>query len=164
MPFKTIPFRIVAFCLLTITFTKLYAQSYDAIPPFKMLMTNGRFFSSSDLPKNKPVILIYFAPECEHCQALMNEFFRNIEAFKTVQIVLVTFKPVQELSPFEKTYETYKYENIKVGTEGTSFFLRKFFRLDTTPFTALYNKDGKLIHSYKKETPVEDLVDRVKQL
>ncbi|SRR6266498_2707499 len=165
MLFKIIAFRIVLLIAFSIIiFEKIEAQSADQIPPFKMLMSDGKFFSAIDLPKNKPLVLIYFAPDCEHCQVLMNELFKNIEAFKTVQIVLITFKPIQDLQAFEKLYGTNKYQNIKAGTEGNTYFLRRFFRLDNTPFTALYNKEGKLVYSYRKETPVDDLINRVKQL
>lgn len=143
---------------------KIKAQSDDQLPAFKMLMTDGKFFNSADLPKNKPVVLIYFAPDCEHCQVLMNEFFKEVDAFKKVQVLLITFKPVDEVAAFEKLYQTHKYENIKVGTEGTTFYLRQFFKLQNTPFTAIYNKEKKLVHAYRNETPVRDLVQRVKQL
>lgn len=158
---KTILFLFV---MVLMAFDKIKAQTEDHLPPFKMLMSDGKFFSSKDVQKDKPVVLIYFAPDCEHCQILMNEFFKNIDAFKTTQVILVTFKPLQELSAFERLYETYKYENIKAGTEGNTFFLRKFLKIDNTPFTALYNKDGKLIYFYRKETSIIDLIDRLKQL
>jgi thiol-disulfide isomerase/thioredoxin len=164
MRLKTIVTKIFFSVTLVVASNTIEAQTEDHIPPFKMLMSDGKFFSSNDVQKNKPVVLIYFAPDCEHCQVLMNEFFKNIDAFKTTQIILVTFKPLQELSAFERLYKTYKYDNIKVGTEGNTFFLRKVLKIDNTPFTALYNKDGKLIYSYRKETPIADLIDRVKQL
>jgi thiol-disulfide isomerase/thioredoxin len=164
MLFKVMMSKIFLALVLLTSFNEIEAQTTDHIPPFKMLMSDGKFFSANDIQKNKPVVLIYFAPDCEHCQTLMNEFFKSIDAFKAMQVILVTFKPLQELSAFERLYETYKYENIKTGTEGNTFFLRKFLKIDNTPFTALYNKDGKLIYSYRKETPITDLIDRVKQL
>ena len=165
MLLKTTAFKILVLmiCMLP-AMKRLQAQPADQMPPFQMLLSNGKFFNAADLPKDKPVVLIYFAPDCEHCQALMNDFFKRIDVFKKVQVVLITFKPVDEVSAFEKLYGTGKYENIKVGTEGTTFYLRKFFKLDNTPFTAVYNKKGKLVYSYRKETPVQDLIDRVKQL
>lgn len=162
---KTIAFKILMLiAFLLPLFFKANAQAADQLPAFKMLMTNGKFFSADELQKNKPVVLIYFAPDCEHCQVLMNDFFKKIDAFKNVQVVLITFKPVEEVAAFEKLYQTSQYENIKVGTEGTTFYLRKFYKLQNTPFTALYNKQGKLVYSYRKETYVNDLIQRVKQL
>lgn len=165
MLLKTIAFKIFILFALVLMFCKdAKSQGNDRLPSFKMLMSNGSFFSSTDLPKNKPVVLIYFSPDCEHCQLLMNDLFKKIDAFKNVQLVFITFRPVEDLSAFEKLYQTYKYGNIKAGTEGTTYYLRKFYKLQNTPFTALYNKEGKLVYSYRKETSVNDLVNRVKQL
>src|SRR5689334_754278 len=135
MLLKTIASRILAGILFVlIAVQKLEAQSADQIPPFKILLSTGKFFNAGDLPKGKAIVLIYFAPDCEHCQVLMNELFQKIDSFRKVQIVLVTFKPVDEVAAFEKLYGTNRYENIKVGTEGTTFYLRKFFKLQNTPF------------------------------
>ena len=135
-----------------------------AIPPFKMLQTNGAYFSATDLPKGKPVVLIYFAPDCEHCQVLMNDLFKKVNELKTAELVLVTFKPIEDVAGFEKAYSTHKYPNIKVGTEGTSFFLRYYYKIQNTPFTALYDKNGKALGAYRNKTDVDDLIKRVKAL
>lgn len=136
----------------------------QAIPQFNILRTNNKVFNSINLPKNRPVIIIYFDPDCEHCQILMNNFFRKIASFKAAEIVLATFKPVSELVAFEKKYGTGKYANIIVGTEGTVFYLRMFYKITTLPFTALYDKKGNLNYAYKKDTSVEDLIKRLKKI
>ena len=143
--------------------SKSRAQS-TALPPFKMMLSNGRMFSADELPQGKPVVLIYFSPDCDHCQKLMNAFFKNINQFQNAEVVLVTFKPVEEVARFEQGYQTTKYPNIKVGTEGTTFYLRSFYRMDRTPFTALYDKGGKLVYAYRTDTPVDDLINRLKKI
>ena len=154
------PGAIVVFVSMLIT-VKAVSQP---IPLFKMTLSDNKIFNSTDLPKNKPLILIYFDPECDHCQKLMKEFFKKINEFKRAEIVMVTFKSVDELAAFEKKYNTIKYSNMNVGTEGTSFYLRMYYRLMTMPFTAVYDKKGNLNYSYRKETPVEDLIKRLKGL
>jgi thiol-disulfide isomerase/thioredoxin len=146
-----------------------FSQSTDprpgsAIPPFKMLMTNNKYFSDQEVQKNKPFVLVYFAPDCDHCIKLMDELFKKIHEFDKATVVLVTFKPVRDLLWFEEKYHTPKYPNIKVGTEGISYVLRNFYRLDKTPFTAVYDKKGKLAFSYKDETPVGEFVNRFRKL
>lgn len=136
----------------------------EAIPPFKLLQTNGRYFQAKDLEKNKPVVLVYFAPDCGHCQTLMHGLFKNIAAFKNVQLVLATFKPLSELALFERQYDTGKYPNIKTGTEGNTFFLRYHYKLTNTPFTAVYNKEN-LVCSFRDiNTPIDKIVNCVKAL
>lgn len=134
------------------------------IPPFKILRTNGRFFTAAELPKNKPVLLIYFAPDCGHCITLMNDFFRHVNAFKGVTVVMATFKPLDELSGFERRFKTASYANIITGTEGNTFFLRYHYNVANTPFTVLFDKDGKQVKVYTKETIIQDLLAQVKQL
>jgi cytochrome oxidase Cu insertion factor (SCO1/SenC/PrrC family) len=152
---------LIGFTLILFSTKITKAQS---IPSFSMRLANGKLFSDKDLSREKPVIIIYFAPDCEHCQILMNVLFKRIRDFKKAQIVMVTFKPVNEVVDFEKNYQTNKYPNINVGIEIPIFFFRKFYNLENTPFTALYDKHGKLIISYKKETPVDDLIKHLKLL
>lgn len=139
------------------------AQS-GALPPFKMLRTDGRYFTAGDLPKGRPVVLIYFAPDCEHCRQLLDAVFKKIDAFQKAELVLVTFKPVRELALFERAYQTEKYTNVKTGTEGNTFYLRNFYKMQNTPFTALYDKGGKLVQAYRKEPPVAELIRRLNGL
>src|SRR5947209_1436789 len=117
-------------------------RAQSTIPPFQIMLSNGTYFSGKALPKGKPVILIYFQPDCDHCEKLMDALFKKIKEFRNTDIVMVTFKPVDELPGFEQHYQTYKYPNIKVGTEGTTYYLRYYYKLETTPFTALFDKKG----------------------
>jgi thiol-disulfide isomerase/thioredoxin len=148
-----------------LTIPGLGQKTAPGIPPFKMLQTNGRYFSAKDLAPAKPVVLIYFAPDCDHCQVLLQGVFKNIKTFEQVQLVLVTFKPVSELALFERQYHTASYPNIKTGTEGNTFFLRYHFKLTNTPFTAVYNKAGALVCSFRNpDTPVNEILNCVKKL
>ena len=155
--------------LLLVTCNISFSQSTDPkpgsyIPAFKVLLTNGNYFTSSDIEKNKPFVLVYFAPDCDHCIVLMNELFKKIHQLDQASILLVTFKPSTDLNAFEKKYQTAKYKNIRVGTEGISYVLRDYYRLQKTPFTAVYNAKGKLAFSYKNETPVNELLQKFKKL
>ena len=146
-----------------------FSQSADvkpgsAIPQFKMLLTSGKYFSTADIEKNKPFVLIYFAPDCDHCIVMMDELFKKIHQLDNATVMLVTFKPVPELIGFEKKYQTAKFKNIKVGTEGMTYILRNYYRLNKTPFIAVYNKKGKLAFSYKNETPVNEMLTRFKKV
>jgi hypothetical protein len=94
----------------------------------------------------------------------MNAFFKKVNDFKKAQIVMVTFKPLNEVIDFEKQYKTDKYPNIKVGIEIPVFFFKNYYKLDQTPFTALYDKHKRLIIAYKNQTPIDDLIRHLKAL
>jgi thioredoxin-related protein len=150
-------------CFLAIVTLSLKASS-QSLPPFRMYRSDKTIFSATELPKTKPIVLIYFDPECEHCQKLMKELFQKIDAFKSAEIIMVSFKPIEEIAAFEKQNNTQKHANIIVGTEGTTFYVRNYYGLVTMPFTALYDKKGNLNYSYRKETSVDDLIKRLKRL
>ena len=137
--------------LVLILFSLRSASQEGKLPSFKIMMTNGQYFSASDLSKKEPVVLIYFSPDCEHCQKLMTEVFKNINKFKQSQLVLITFKPIDDLRGFERQYHTANYSFIKSGTEGNTFYIRYYYKIATTPFTALFDKKGNLIISYGKK-------------
>ena len=159
---RTVPFLCAIFIFLVMLLpASAFAQP---IPSFQMQLTNGKSFSSQALLKNKPLIIIYFAPDCDHCLVLMDTLLKKMNHFKSSQIILVTFKPLNEVVAFEKKYGISKYPNIKLGIETPIFFFRQYYRVMNTPFTALYDKNGKLIVTYRKETPVNELIRQVKQL
>lgn len=152
---------LICFLISILISSEVFSQN---LPPFKMYRSDKTIFSAAELPKTKPVVLIYFDPDCEHCQKLMKELFQKIDAFKKAEIIMVTFKSIEEVAAFEKLNSTQKHPNIIVGTEGTGFYLRNYYGLVTMPFTALYDKRGNLTYSYRKETPVDDLINRLKNL
>ena len=118
----------IFFCFSAILFFPSRMRS-QTLPSFKMTLSNNKIFNATDLPKNKPLVLIYFDPDCDHCQKLITELFKKINSFKKSEIVLITFKPVTEVAAFEKKYNTSKYANMRVGTEGTLFYLKNYYKL-----------------------------------
>lgn len=150
-------------CLVGVMISALIAYG-QPIPPFKMVLSDNKVFDINQLQKGKPVILIYFDPDCDHCQKLMNDIFKKINQFKKAEIVLATFKPVTELDSVQKKYNVSKYPNVKMGSENVTYYLRLYYDVTTLPFTALYDKKGNLIYSYRKETPVDDLIARLKKI
>jgi thioredoxin-related protein len=155
---------IILFCFSVACLVSSTTFSQRSLPPFKMYLSNNSIFSATELPKNKPVIVIYFDPDCDHCQKLMNDVFKKINSFKKTEIVMVTFKPVEEVAAFEKKYKTHSYSNINVGTEGTSYQLRNYYKLTNMPFTALYDKEQKFNYSYGQDISVDELIKRLKSL
>lgn len=158
------------FSLLLLVFLICLGLSYSipaasqTLPAFKMKLTNGEIFTTSDVSTTKPLVLIYFAPDCEHCQVLIKQLLNKISVFKHAQILMVTFESLEAVTAFKKDYQLDKYPNIIVGMELPVFFFRTYYNLQHTPFTALFNKNKKLIASYKDFTPLDDLIKKLKSL
>ncbi len=129
-----------------------------------MMQANGKIFKAENLPTGKPVILIYFSPDCSHCQQLMEDFFKQYAKFEKASVAMITFVPLEQVSTFSKQYGLAKHANLFAGTEGNTFFVKNYYRLIEMPFVALYNKNGDLIESYVREIDLKDVASKLNKL
>ena len=156
-------YLLIPILLIVLSTSSALAQA-GKIPPFRMIQPNGKLFRAQDLPMGKPIIIIYFSPECNHCEKLMKELFKQPADFRKASIAMITYLPVERVSKFVKDYNLSKYPNIYAGTEGTSFFVRNYYKITDMPFAALYTKNGDLVKSYSKEVSLKDLSARLRNL
>lgn len=149
--------------LLLLTSTALFAQS-GKVPPFQMVQANGKIFRAQDLPMGKPILLVYFSPECDHCEKMLKAFFKQATNFQKASVALITYLPVDKVSKFAKEYNLAKHPNIYAGTEGSTFFVRNYYRVKEMPFVALYTKNGDFVASYEKDVDLSSLAEKLKRL
>jgi thiol-disulfide isomerase/thioredoxin len=136
----------------------------NRLPPFRIMQSSGKVFRAEDLPMDKPIIIIYFSPECEHCETMMKEFFKNAAQFKEASVAMITYVAQDRVARFEKDYPVKKYANMYAGTEGTTFFVRDYFNISELPLEALYTKTGRFVLSFSREIPVQALATKLKGL
>jgi thiol-disulfide isomerase/thioredoxin len=133
------------------------------IPPYKILTTKDQTLTPANLEKNKPVMIIYFAPDCPHCQKLVSDMKPSMAKFKNVQVVMITFTDIRMVKTFENDYGLKAYPNFILGTEGYSYTVQRFYQLKHTPFVAIYDKTGKLVQSFEKQPEASDLLAVIKK-
>src|ERR1043165_1618748 len=115
-------------------------KRFPTIPPIKLLLTDSStVFTNKDLKKNKPLFMIIFSPDCEHCKKETEELISKIDSFKNVQIVMATFMTVDKIKPFYDHYKLNRFSNITVGYD-LQHALPTFYRISFTPFLAFYDK------------------------
>jgi thiol-disulfide isomerase/thioredoxin len=134
------------------------------IPPFRIILANGKLFKAEELPMGKPVAIIYFSPECDHCDKLMEKLGRQIKQLTKISIVMITWLPLDKVSKFEKKYPWVQQKNIYTGTEGNILFVKQYYNLEDLPFIALYTKNGDLVNSHSGEISTADLFNRLHDL
>jgi thioredoxin-related protein len=160
---KTSSIRFVLMTLFVMTTHILLAQT-GKLPPFKMMQSNGKIFTAHDLPMGKPILIIYFSPDCDHCEKMLKEFFRQSSGFQKASVAFITYLPVDRVSKFEKEFNLTTYQNMYAGTEGATFFVRNYYKIMDMPFAALYTKNGDLVTSYKSEVNLKGLIEKLKDL
>jgi len=134
------------------------------IPPYKITTTKDQIRTPADLEKNKPVMIIYFAPDCPHCQKLINDMKPSMAKFKNIQVVMITFTDIRMVKTFENDYGLKAYPNFILGTEGYTYTVQRFYKLQHTPFVAIYGKNGQLVQSFEKQPEATDLLTAIKKI
>lgn len=153
--------KLLLACTLLLACSFCFAQDIPkTIPPFNMVLSDGVTYHNADkVEKNKPLMIVYFDPECQHCQEFTKKLVKNISKFNTVQIVMICSVPgLPPLKKFVDMFGLTKYPSIKAGTEGMYQTTLKFYDVDTTPFVALYDKDQKLITFHRTVPEIGTLV------
>ncbi len=135
----------------------------EHIPPYRILTTDSVWVTPAQIKKNKPVMLVYFSPDCGHCQRLMYEMKPKMKQFGDIQIVLITFTQYRSIKDFYKGFGLSAYPNIIVGTEGYTYKVQQYYEIKTTPFVAIYSRKGKLVKIFDKQPNVDDLLASVKK-
>lgn len=157
------------FCLTAISYSMI-AQTqpeppykrFPTIPPLKLLLADSStIFTDKDLKKNKPLFLILFSPDCDHCQKQTEELIERIDDFKKIQIVMATFLPVDKIRRFYEQYDLDRFSNIIVGYD-MQHMLATYYRISYTPFLAFYDKKGNLIDGFQGALPLQKVLEYFK--
>lgn len=134
------------------------------IPPYKITTTKDQIRTPADLEKDKAVMIIYFAPDCPHCQKLIKDMKPSMAKFKNIQVVMITFTDIRMVKTFENDYGLKAYPNFILGTEGYTYTVQRFYQLKHTPFVAIYGKNGQLVQSFEKQPEASDLLTAIKKI
>ncbi|MCE7064802.1 peroxiredoxin [Dyadobacter sp. CY326] len=139
------------------------ALGQKKIAPFQIKLTNGQQYTASQLAAG-PVVLIYFSPDCDHCQNFTKDMIKNYSIFANKQVVMITFQSMEMLKPFVTQYKLSTYPNIKVGTEGYSYIVQRYYQIKSFPYIAIYNKAGNLVQTFEGEQPHQTIFNAVKNI
>jgi thioredoxin-related protein len=134
-------------------------KRFPTVPPFKLLKIDSTsYFTKGDLKKNKPVLIILFNPDCDHCKHEIEAIVKDIDELKNVQIVMSTMMPFSLMKSFYQSYGLEKFDNITVG-QDFQYLLPTFYQIRFMPYLAMYDKKGNLLTTFEGTMKIEDLVN-----
>lgn len=135
---------------------------YPTVPALQLLLGDSTTkFTKDDLPKKKPLLLVMFSPDCDHCQHETEQIVANKNAFENIQIVMATTYPVSAMNAFAQTYGLDTMKNVVVGRD-TYYLLPSFYEMHNFPYLALYDKKGKLIKTFEGSTGTDKVLESFK--
>lgn len=136
-------------------------QQTKALPPFELQQADNSIFTKAKLQKDRPVIIMFFSPGCDHCLHQTEAMLKRIKDLAKYQIVMATYQPIEELQEFNKKYQLSKYPNIVTGRD-VKYILPPFYHIQNFPYLAFYDKTGKLLSSFEGNLSVDEMLKRFK--
>jgi thiol-disulfide isomerase/thioredoxin len=127
------------------------------IPDFALLLTDSSRFNNNNIPNSKFTILIYFSPDCGHCQHEATEMVKNIDSLKHVFIVWASSRSMPEIKAFGEKYGFNACRNIVYG-QDQQYSIPSYYQVKYTPFVAVYDKRKQFVKAYEMGVEIPELL------
>lgn len=136
---------------------------YQSIPAFQITtVPDSNIYSSALLQKNKPVVIILFNPDCEHCQRETKELLAWRNEIKELQIVMVSAAPYHKVKTFYEDYNIAVLPNIKMGCD-IEYKLVLTFKATSYPAVYVYDAKGILSKAFVGGASVPAIIQAANQ-
>ncbi|MBN1251322.1 MAG: redoxin domain-containing protein [Bacteroidales bacterium] len=138
------------------------AEQIKTIPEFYFYkLGTDSTFTHLNLKQNKSALIIYFHPECEHCQNEAEIISKRIDEFKEYQLVFISYAETQEIKTYASKHKLLGYENITF-LEDKDMIFNDIFGKSGIPNSLIYSEQGKLTRQFKGEVKVDALLKYLK--
>tara|TARA_R110001592_G_scaffold363285_1_gene683196 strand:+ start:4082 stop:4696 length:615 start_codon:yes stop_codon:yes gene_type:complete len=107
-------------------------------------------------------LIIYFHPECEHCQYEAKQIVANKEQFNRIQILMISPAPLTQIKQFNSDYLLDKIPSLKVLWDKEQKF-ESYFGNTTFPTVFIYSKQNQLQKKYKGEVKIEAILKHLEK-
>lgn len=102
-------------------------------------------------------ILIFFQPECDHCQRAARAISQNLAALAEKEIYFITSQSLEMSGKFAKEYKLDGNSNVHFSWASMEQVLNNFGPI-AAPSVYIYSADHKLIKSFNGDVKIEDLL------
>lgn len=161
--------HLLSFAALILIAHLSFAQGIDykkrgaPLPPFLIEKTAGGTYTNTQLKAGKPVMVMIFSPECDHCEHMIDSLKQNEALFKTTQVVLVAEDRNKKFMPdFAKKLNLYQDRLFKnIGTnKGELIFA--IYTQKILPQITFYDSKHKLVKIFDGIYTLADLKKYIK--
>ena len=137
-------------------------QRYPTVPSLQLILEDSATkYTKADLPKNKPLLIMVFSPDCEHCKQEAAQIAARKEELKNIHLVMVTPYPIYRMKEFAVNSGLSEMKNVVIAKDHY-YLLPPFFDIRNYPFMAFYDKKGNLITTLEG-TSVDKIIATFKE-
>ncbi len=105
----------------------------------------------------RPTVLIYFDPDCDHCQREADELYKKAALLASAQILMLSSARLPELKTFVQMKQLNQLSNVVVAHIDRQVAYETF-GFTSVPDVLIYHADGSLAKQFRGETSIEAIV------
>ena len=134
----------------------------QSIPQAAFVSLTGENVSLRDFDPKKPLIIVYFHPECDYCKYEAQGIVQNSAAFNNCQLVMITADDsLKRIEQFCNEYNLWEIDNFEVLLDKEKRF-KKIFGKAVIPSLYIYDENQKLAKRFLGETKSEAIIAAIR--
>ena len=136
----------------------------NEIPSFDLLLIDSiTHFSTDRIPSGKPIVLLYFSPDCEHCQKLTADIINHMNILNNINFYFITYDPYDRMKTFDYYFGIGRFSNIRIGRD-IKYYFPSHFPSVSPPYMAIYDSHKRFRGVYKGEIKTDTLINFLNHL
>jgi len=138
------------------TSAEVVSETSD-LPNMKLTKIDGTTLEARGLAGKSKIILIFFQPDCDHCQNEARQIANRLPAFAGYTLYFISGSSLPEIEKFSRDYKLNDQPNINfAGTDGQSIFDN--YGGIPAPSIYLYSVEGDLIEKFNGEMEIDVVI------
>lgn len=122
-----------------------------SLPNFSILLADSTtYLHTENIGNKRPFALFVLSANCPYCKSQMANIVKNKKKVADLDIYIIMASTFSEIKSFSNTYKLDYLPNVKIGQDTANFFAQ-YLNITGVPFTALYDKNKKLIRAYNQQ-------------
>ena len=121
----------------------------------------GREMCIDEFNPGQPTVIIYFHPECEHCQYEASEIGNSSDQFEKANMILITADDsIARIEDFAMRYHLWEVDNLTILLDRKKIF-KNHFGTTIVPSIFIYGPDRKLLKMWKGEIQMKAVISTI---
>lgn len=133
-------------------------KQISTMPDFHFFDSLGNIASRNHVSSSQGTVVFYYNSTCSLCEEEFYFIRESLDEFENTQLIFVSTEEFKDIRSFATKYDLW-------GKDQVHFFQDKdlsfgtFFILETVPSTLVYDREDKLLGSYKGIVSIKNLIE-----
>lgn len=155
--------KILLLALLAVVFTgcirkKKEQPQFNAndLPAMVITLVDGGQVYAKDL--SGKTILIFFQPDCDHCQREATQIHDHIEAFKDYEMYFISTAALDQVKKFSEDYHLADRPSVHFAQTELDYIVNSIGSINL-PSVFIFSTEGKLIRHFDGEVEIAKILE-----